>query len=61
MTRQIAADRCSLCSEPAITNLDGDNLCQAHANAWCRGEAEWEAYQRECEAAETPNPDEVSQ
>lgn len=29
---------CAHCAEPAITELDGDNLCQAHADAWCRGE-----------------------
>lgn len=29
---------CSLCKEPSITNLDGDELCQEHANQWVRSE-----------------------
>lgn len=32
------AGRCDLCGDPAITELDGDNLCQSHADAWVQGE-----------------------
>jgi hypothetical protein len=34
------AGKCDRCGTPAVTELDGDNLCQAHADAWCRGEAD---------------------
>lgn len=29
----------------AVTNLDGDNLCQECADAWCRAEGQWAADQ----------------
>lgn len=29
----------------ARTNLDGDNLCQECADAWCRAEGQWAADQ----------------
>lgn len=32
---------CAYCQESSITKLDGDDLCKAHADAWCRGEAEF--------------------
>ena len=28
---------------PSRTNLDGDNLCQECADAWCRAEGQWAA------------------
>lgn len=30
------------CDEPSITNLDGDNLCKEHADAWVRSEGQAE-------------------
>jgi hypothetical protein len=30
--------KCDRCDDPAVTELDGDNLCRTHADAWCRGE-----------------------
>lgn len=30
--------KCVHCDESAITNLDGDDLCQRHADAWVRSE-----------------------
>jgi len=41
--------KCAHCDEPAITNLDGDDLCQIHANEWARGEGN---AAREAEVAE---------
>lgn len=29
---------CVRCADPAVAELDGDNLCQSHADAWVRGE-----------------------
>lgn len=29
----------------AVTNLDGDQLCQECADAWVRAEGQWAAYQ----------------
>jgi hypothetical protein len=29
-----------LCTEEAVTNLDGDNLCQHHADEWARAEGQ---------------------
>lgn len=26
------------CDQPAVTHLDGDNLCQKHATQWAQGE-----------------------
>ena len=47
--------RCTHCDEKAITELDGDNLCQRHADEWVRGEGnavreaeEAEAEYRDC-------------
>lgn len=33
-------DKCDFCNSEAITNLDGDYLCQRHADMWCRAEEE---------------------
>jgi hypothetical protein len=33
-------DGCDFCSAPAITELDGDYLCQRHAEMWLRAEEE---------------------
>lgn len=30
-----------------VTNLDGDNLCQECADAWCRAEGQWQQGQPE--------------
>ena len=30
-----------------VTNLDGDNLCQECADAWCRAEGQWQHGQPE--------------
>lgn len=30
--------------KPAITNLDGEDLCQQCANAWARSEGEWQQH-----------------
>lgn len=29
---------CSKCDKPSVTHLDGDWLCQTHADAWVRAE-----------------------
>lgn len=29
---------CAHCLEPAVTNLDGENLCKTHADEWVRQE-----------------------
>lgn len=34
---------CQYCNQPAIVILDGDQLCQTHADEWVRGEGEWAA------------------
>jgi len=34
----------------AITNLDGEDLCQDCANAWVRGEGDWQRYCEEEDA-----------
>lgn len=39
--------KCDFCEGAAITNLDGDNLCQRHADAWCRAEEEEHRRQEE--------------
>lgn len=31
---------CDYCTHPAITELDGDNLCQRHADEWVRSQQE---------------------
>jgi len=36
----IAPGKLCHCGEPAITNLDGDDLCIRHANEWVHGEGE---------------------
>lgn len=36
---KITCDRAE-CRSTAITNLDGDNLCQTHADAWVHSEGE---------------------
>lgn len=54
-----AAD--NLCSEPGCAwcgakpiraNLDGEELCQACADAWARAEGQWQRQQEEEEHAE---------
>lgn len=30
--------KCTYCDEQAVTNLDGDDLCNAHANEWVKSE-----------------------
>ena len=34
------AEKCAFCDQVAITNLDGDNLCQRHADAWVKAEGD---------------------
>lgn len=29
---------CTYCEEPAIANLDGEDLCERHANEWVHSE-----------------------
>ena len=38
---------CEHCDQYAVTELDGEQLCQAHADQWCRneGHAEYAAEQ----------------
>jgi hypothetical protein len=46
--------KCAHCDEESITNLDGDELCQKHADEWCRGEGDafYEQERREAEEGE---------
>jgi len=35
---KVKAMFCAHCSEKPVTHLDGEELCQTHANEWVRGE-----------------------
>ena len=40
------------CSEPSVTNLDSENLCQKHADEWVRGEGAAAAEYPDCDGKE---------